>query len=288
MAHSDRESIDTSELQEDLADQFGREISAGQRFEFGKNWRSFLKLLTDERIEFAIGYLQRLLQLERLDGLRFLDIGSGSGLSSLAARRLGASVHSFDFDPSSVGCTQELKRRYFDGDPNWTIQQGSVLDREYLESLGRFDVVYSWGVLHHTGQMWRAIEHAADRVAPGGRLFIAIYNDQVWKSRMWLRVKQIYCSGWLGRWLMLAMWVPYFFVRTCVASLIRWENKFSRDRQVRGMNALHDWIDWIGGLPFEVASADEVIHFHKQRGFQLLALVATKGLGNSEFVFVKR
>ncbi len=269
------------------AGDFQSEVATGVRFEFGKNWQSYLGLLTEERIDDAVKFLQRKLNVERLDGLKFIDIGSGSGIFSLAARRLGAIVHSFDFDPSSVGCTQELKRRYFANDPNWVIQQASVLDQKYLKSLGQFDVVYSWGVLHHTGEMWSAIANTASMVAPGGRLFIALYNDQGWRSKMWLRVKQIYCSGAIGRWLMLAIWIPYFQARFLAACVVGRYNKFAWYRRARGMNPAHDRIDWIGGLPFEVATTDKVIGFHEQRGFKLETVIPTKGLGNNEFVFRK-
>ncbi|MCX7423682.1 MAG: class I SAM-dependent methyltransferase [Planctomycetia bacterium] len=265
--------------------EFQREVAAGERFEFGKNWRNFLSVLTEQRIENAVTSLQRHLGLDRLDGLKFVDAGSGSGLFSLAARRLGATVHSFDFDPSSVGCTQELKRRYFNDDPDWTIQHASVLDQNYLQCLGQFDVVYSWGMLHHTGSMWPAIKNVNRLVAPAGRLFIALYNDQGWKSKMWLWVKQSYCSSTIGRWAMIAIWVPHFFARMCVASLLSGTNKFASYHRDRGMSPVHDWIDWIGGLPFEVATSNEIVQYHEQRGFKLLKLIPTKGLGNNEFVF---
>ena len=161
-----------------IADEFTQEVTQGKRFEFGKNWSQFLTVLDDKRIARAEQSLQEMLEVDDLFGKRFLDIGSGSGLFSLAARRLGASVHSFDYDPQAVACTTELKRRYFPGDGMWTIEEASVLDREYLASLGKFDIVYSWGVLHHTGAMWDALENVCLNVAPGGRLFISIYNDQ--------------------------------------------------------------------------------------------------------------
>src|SRR6185295_10447431 len=105
--------------------------------------------------------LLTMLKERSLEGRRFLDIGSGSGLFSLAARRLGASVHSFDLDPESVRCALELRRRFCPADADWRIEQASALDRRYLAALGEFDVVYSWGVLHHTGQMRDALENAA-------------------------------------------------------------------------------------------------------------------------------
>src|SRR5687768_16367034 len=161
------------------------EIAAGERFAFGANWSRFLEVISEARIGRAVESLKEMLRTDSLEGHRFLDAGSGSGLFSLAARRLGATVHSFDFDPQSVACARELKRRFFRGDPAWTIEQGSVLDATFVSSLGQFDLVYSWGVLHHTGAMWTALEHAAIPVAPGGKLFIAIYNDQGVASNRW-------------------------------------------------------------------------------------------------------
>jgi 2-polyprenyl-3-methyl-5-hydroxy-6-metoxy-1,4-benzoquinol methylase len=168
-----------------------REVAAGDRFEFGENWSRFLNIVNDYRIREAERSLAAMLGFP-LAGKTFVDVGSGSGLFSLAARRLGARVHSFDYDAKSVACTQELHWRYFNDDPLWTVEQGSALDSAYLSSLGKFDVVYSWGVLHHTGAMWSALANVAGLVAQGGTLFIAIYNDQGKYSRRWTRVKKFY------------------------------------------------------------------------------------------------
>src|SRR5438874_10370928 len=144
----------------EIAKQHAGEVASGERFEFGRNWSAFLVVLDEERIAKAEDSLREMLEMDSLEGKTFLDIGSGSGLFSLAARRLGAKVHSFDFDSNSFACTQELRNRYFAGDPDWSVEQGSALDADYVASVGKFDIVYSWGVLHHTGRMWRALENA--------------------------------------------------------------------------------------------------------------------------------
>ena len=158
------------------------------RFEFGKNWQHFLSVLNDARITQAEASLRTMLGVEHLNGQRFLDIGCGSGLFSLAARRLGAIVTSFDFDPQSVACTSELRRRYLGGDPTWVIGQGSVLDADFMRSLGTFDIVYSWGVLHHTPDTPHAIREVRRVLRPGGRSRIMIYHRRsIVGALLWLR-----------------------------------------------------------------------------------------------------
>lgn len=264
------------------------EVARGERFAFGANWASFLRVLDEDRIRAAEAGLTRVLG-PTLAGRRFLDIGSGSGLSSLAARRLGATVVSFDYDPQSVACTAELRRRCFPDDAQWTVLRGSALDADFLASLGTFDVVYSWGVLHHTGAMWPALDLARLRVAPGGQFLVALYNDQgAWSTR-WLRIKRLYCSGPLGRALVAGTVIPFWVLRDLLADLVWGRSPLSRYRtyrQRRGMSVMHDWLDWLGGLPFEVAKPEAILHYLQPRGLRLIDMTTCGGsVGCNEFLF---
>jgi len=265
------------------ADRHAAELRSGERFAFGANWRRFLDDLAPARIDAAAQSLQQMLGVATLAGRTFLDVGSGSGLFSLAAWRLGARVRSFDYDPESVACTRELRHRHADDDPGWVIDRGSILDEAFTAALGRFDVVYAWGSLHHTGEMWRAIERSAALVAPSGRHFLAIYNDQGWRSSAWRGVKRVYVASAAGRWVVSAAVVPVFWLREQAARLLGRRRDAARRR---GMSAARDWTDWLGGYPFEVATPDAVVAFHEARGFRLERSVTTPRLGCNQFVFV--
>ena len=232
------------------------EITDRERFAFGENWRRFLAILKEKHIQQAEDSLRRMLEISDLRGKTFLDVGCGSGLFSLAARRLGARVHSFDYDPESVGCTQELRQRYFPQDPDWRIEEGSVLNNNYLAGLGHFDVVYSWGVLHHTGAMWRALENVAGSVARGGKLFIAIYNDQGKISSRWRAIKRAYLRLPAGlRFLVTIPVLVHLNWRSTLKDLLRGQpfESWRNAGRERGMSPWRDLIDWVGGYPFEVA-----------------------------------
>ena len=272
-------------------EEFSAEINEGNRFRFGENWSRFLSVLNDDRIAASQHCLLEMTGQSDISGFKFLDAGCGSGLSSLAARRAGASVHSFDFDPASVACAVELRARYCPNDAEWTISEGSVLDRSMLTRLGKFDVVYSWGVLHHTGSMWLGIENLISAVKPGGLLFIAIYNDQGWKSRVWWLVKWLYnkmpkilrpfYTFGLGGCVAMANIVKHT-VRLSPMTALRGLKDYQKSR---GMSWSHDLTDWYGGFPFEFSSFDNLQLYFEARGFRLQKGKRAGSLGCHELVF---
>ncbi len=263
--------------------------AAEARFGFGQNWAKFLSTVDQQAVDRAVNSLRNMLGVDSLEGKTFIDIGSGSGLFSLAARMLGARVTSFDYDANSVATTKKIRELFRAGDPDWRVEQGSVLDDAYIDSLEKFDVVYSWGVLHHTGNMWKALENAEKVARSECKLFVAIYNDQGRASRWWLRTKRLY--NWLPPFLrFLVLWPCFVRLRgpMFLRGLLRGQpfKEWREYGRERGMSAWYDVVDWVGGLPFEVAKPEEIFDFYRARGFRLTRLKSCAGgRGCNEFVF---
>lgn len=260
------------------------------RFAFGANWQGYLKRhFSEERAEIARKWLLDFLKLDRLDGLTFLDIGCGSGLHSLGAWRSGAKrVISFDYDPQSVAATRSLHEAAGSPD-NWEIFQGSILDEDLCARLGQADIVYSWGVLHHTGDQWRAIANAMSMMGPHSRLYIALYTSDQYVEpppEYWLRIKRRYNgAGFLTKRIMEAQHVWRFICLRRVSNLLRLPAIARAYKADRGMAMMPDVRDWLGGWPMEFSAVREVIEFAEARG---LALVNLKtGAGNTEYLFAR-
>jgi 2-polyprenyl-6-hydroxyphenyl methylase/3-demethylubiquinone-9 3-methyltransferase len=260
-------------------------------FAFGQNWQRYVdRYLDPERIAIASESLTDLIG-EDLSGKTFVDVGAGSGLFSLCAHHAGAArVISIDVDPDSVESCRMLKER--SGNPaTWDVIEGSVLDPKLQQLVPPGDVVYSWGVLHHTGDMWTAIRLAAGLVKPSGLFSIAIYNratDRFLDSERWLRIKRAYNhaprAGRAGmRWTFLAYWTArQLYARQ---NPLRIAREYKRSR---GMALMTDLVDWLGGYPYEFATADEVVSFCTEHcGLEVVKVLAhtPRDTGNNQFVF---
>ena len=240
-------------------------------FSFGRNWNKYLDSMPETAVERTIAYVHE--WLGDLEGTTLLDIGSGSGLTGLAAHRLGAKVRTFDADPASVAATERLSSGAWENGP------GSILDDAFVASLGTFDVVSSWGVLHHTGDVWKAIDNAASLVGPGGRLWLALYT-RTYAERRSLRTKRLYNrapdvlkQAWRG---------AYGLAKLGKSVLRRDFRPMRRYQQERGMSWWRDTEDWLGGLPYQPVGPGEVLARLRPSGFELQRLQDALGEGRTD------
>lgn len=261
-----------------------------QRFGFGKNWEQFVKrYFNEERVNVAKHHILTFLDLPSLSGQYFLDIGCGSGLHSLAAFRADASrIVSFDYDAKSVNTTKVL-RKYAGDPPNWEIFQGSILDGAFLKLLSPADIVYSWGVLHHTGEMWRAMDNSASLIKEGGYFYVALYDYEIQVSpppEYWLDVKRRYNqSGVFGRRRMEMWYIWNYVLYRRLRNLAMLIRRMSTHKDSRGMAFYTDLVDWLGGWPMEFAKREDVRRWAEKASLSLMKMKT--GEANSEYLFVR-
>lgn len=260
----------------------------GPRYDFGRNWSALAARFEEDHVERASRDLQRL--VGELAGHSFLDLGCGSGLHAAAALRLGARmVRAVDYDPGCVAVAQATLRRFVpDGD--WRVERADALSPGSLPAEG-FDVVYSWGVLHHTGDVWAAIRNSAALVLPGGSLALALYLRTPFCG-FWRWEKRAY-SG--HAWLRPLVRGP-FAAGLLLARAIRHRDAISHVRnyrQARGMEFLIDVDDWLGGYPYESVAPQELEAFMARLGFRVVRRfnavppLGLLGTGCGEWLFEK-
>ncbi len=258
-------------------------------FSFGRNWLLFLKNCNEEQIRVARSSLQEFLGIKNFKGKSFLDIGSGSGLFSYGAFQLEAErIVSIDIDPFSVQCCQHMYEKAH-RPANWKIFQGSMLDKAFLLQFKDFDIVYSWGVLHHTGQMWEAIKNSASLVKRDGFYYIALYNhvDGTLGSRFWLKIKKFYNHSPKPIQSLLVNSYCLAIILRCLVSLQNPIHFIRNYKSLRGMSFKTDAIDWVGGYPYEFATVEEIFQFMKSNfpKFKLVNIKSTNHFGNNWFLF---
>lgn len=260
------------------------------RFGFGRNWKSYSKLITKERLAKAELHLKDRFQVEGFEG-KFLDIGCGSGVFSVSALNLGAEVKGFDYDINSVETSKKVLSQFSQGNTNWEITQGDILTANHNNDISNSDFIYSWGVLHHTGNMNLAIENVAKNAKSGSRWVVAIYNDLGDESKMWTKLKKLYVDFPPLRPFLLAYSYYRFWAKQQFHSAIHLRDPFDGWRNYtidsRGMSAWYDLIDWAGGYPFEVASPDWMKNKIEPYGWKLEKMWRNEGIGNNEFLFIR-
>lgn len=251
-------------------------------FSFGQNWKNYASHMDDSAINLAREDIEEWLGKYLITNQRVLDIGSGSGIHSYIFSQKGAKeLISFDYDPYSVETTKNFWVKA--GKPKtWQIMQGSVLDQDFLNQLGKFNIVYAWGVLHHTGQIWKAIENALSLVETKGYFFVSIYTKgPLYPTHLALKQKYNQASNWGKKYLEFKEIFGHMKQR-----LKKRKNPFGWNQtKERGMSVYYDIIDWLGGLPYEVASPTEMTEFCQKFGFEVKKMKELPEGGCSQYLF---
>jgi 2-polyprenyl-6-hydroxyphenyl methylase/3-demethylubiquinone-9 3-methyltransferase len=235
-------------------------------FAFGRNWASYAAGIGETQIEEAKIGLLKLIPAEEFIGRSFLDIGCGSGLHALAAAQLGVGrILAIDIDPDCAATSRSLLSKNDLSIP-WEVNTLTVFDLDPKQE-GTFDIVYSWGVLHHTGAMWEAVGKSASMVAANGLLALALYRrtrmDSFWKVE-----KRLYSHApELLQRVIRAAYVTAFKL-SVVGPGETLKGYLANHSLSRGMDFYHDVHDWLGGYPYETALVSEVESKLVALGFQ--------------------
>lgn len=252
-------------------------------FNFGINWNNFsTKFLDGAKLNIALNSLEQLIGMDNIKCKSFLDIGCGSGIFAIAASKSGAQkVVGIDISKESIETSLFNKQRFLP-DGNVEFLHKSVFDDDFNE-LGCYDIVYSWGVLHHTGDMWKAIGVSTMMVGCNGLFVLAIYNKH-WSSPLWKIVKRIYnLSPVIIRQVMVCV---FYCVIALAKFFVTTKNPF-KDKK-RGMSFYYDVVDWIGGYPYQYATISQIQSFIEAKGFKLINFRSpVMPTGCNEFVFQK-
>ena len=258
-------------------------------FKFGENWKNFSSLIDKERLVEAEKSLIKLTDKKKLTNLSFLDIGCGSGLSSLAALKLNCKkIYSIDQDRDSFETTKKILK--LSGKKNFKIEKKDLFD---LSEKEKFDIVYSWGVLHHTGKMYDAIIKTTKLLKHNGVLILALYKKTK-LCNLWKIEKLFYKSA--PRFIQSFLKIVFIFLFR-LAMFVKgksFSSYLSNYKKKRGMDFFHDVHDWLGGYPYESISFEEMESFMKKNNFKMIRSFQVRkqfglfGTGCDEYVFTRK
>ena len=262
------------------------------KFKFGENWLKFNKLINYKKILQATKSLKK--YNIKFKKKSFLDVGCGSGLFSLAASTMGCNkIYSIDVDNSSIKSTQIVRNNFKKKSLNWKVEKVSLIGDNFKKKCFNYDIIYCWGVAHHTGNMFKAFKNLSDVAKLNSYLIIAIYNDEGLKSKIWWLIKFIYNFVPQGLKKLYAFFIMSIIRKLYVIIRLLFTLKFNelysflkkKTKRTRGMNKEIDIMDWVGGYPYEYIKFNDLKKYFIAKGFKVIKSHQCKGPGNHEIVF---
>jgi 2-polyprenyl-6-hydroxyphenyl methylase/3-demethylubiquinone-9 3-methyltransferase len=227
------------------------------------------------------GVLEHLNDLwpEGVKGKNVLDGGSGSGMVSVGFALLGANVTGVDITPQ---CVENGKRN---------AERFGVQCRFFCKDLTdldlgneRFDIVYSWGVIHHSEDARKSFSNLAKHLKPGGEMVLAVYL-KTYLSGFWNFSRVFYQKA--------PKWFQSIFRESgsCFLNGVDFIKKliFGKSRyMLRGTNNKELINDWFGVPHRTFHSYDEVFQWFRENGLNYKLVNPATGRFKSTSNFVVR
>jgi SAM-dependent methyltransferase len=157
-----------------------------QRARAPRGSKEYFQQIRAYRYGYETPWIPRIFRFAEMGGKRVLEIGIGNGIDGVEMAKSGATYHGLDITRNHIELTRE---NFAQHGLTATLHEGDLTELAIAE---KFDVVYSFGVLHHIDHEAAYLSRIRDLLAPDGRLMIAVYSKYSF-------LNAYLCATWLIR-----------------------------------------------------------------------------------------
>ena len=130
---------------------------------------------------FVEPHIKTFSKFERWSGKKVLEIGCGIGTAGINFARFGADYTGVELSSKSLELTQQRFNVY---NQKGRFYEGNAEELTKFLPIKKYDLIYSWGVIHHTPEPKRAISEISKYLAKDGLFKIMLYSSESWKNYM--------------------------------------------------------------------------------------------------------
>ena len=146
----------------------------------------------EARKYFVEPHIPEFAHFERWRGKKVLEIGCGIGTDSINFARHGAAVTVIDVSTESLAL---CKTRFDQFGLTARFYQGNAEQLAQIVPIEQYDLIYSFGVIHHTPSPYRVIEHIKRFMGPHSELRMMMYSKWCWKTA-WIVLRYGHGQFW--------------------------------------------------------------------------------------------